>query len=571
MASDRLFLALSMSHIPHLAEQFVLSLLLDLPEGEKEMWQRKKSFAGAQKCRMLTNIELLDSYRTLLTTGKIEHSEAAEKLLRRRGVRSESGVSVITLLTKPYPCPGKCVYCPTEYREGKMLMPKSYLSNEPAAMRALLNQFDPYFQVRNRLASLVATGHHPSKVELIVIGGTFSFLPQRYATNYLRQMYGALNESIANETIDTGTEKGLFRVVHRKQKPKFGSLAEEIEKNETAPHRCVGLTLETRPDYITENELKYFRKVGCTRVELGVQTLDDEISKLTKRGHMAADVAKATQLLKDAGFKVAFHLMPNLPGSTPEKDIAQAKEMFENEAYKPDLLKIYPCSVTKEAELYEWWRAGKFTPYDDETLAETLCEMKRFVPRYCRITRLIRDIPAESIMAGSTVTNLRQLLEKRLVEKGISCQCIRCREIREVEFIATDGALHRLDFDASGGKEVFLSFDDPVSDKLIALLRLRLPSQVVEKKRHFIRALQGAAIIREVHTYGEQSSVGSGKGKSQHLGFGARLIAEAERIAREEWKVKKLAVIAGVGVREYYRRLGYEENGTYMVKKLDIS
>ena len=548
---------------------FIQSIIKNSPQNEKELLRAKKLFARTCSDGVLANIDLLHAYRKLVEEGEIDKNPSLEKLLRRRHVRSQSGVSVVSILTKPYPCRGGCVYCPTEIKEGKLSMPKSYLSNEPAAMRAALNHFDPFLQVQNRLSSLIVTGHAPSKVEIIVIGGTFSFLPRRYATRFLAKTYTALNTEISMDDIKTVGKKGLFRVIAFSQKPEQkDSLQTAMNHNETAAHRCVGLTLETRPDTITPDEIRYFRRLGCTRVEMGVQTLDDVIQKKTQRGHTTKDVVLATRLLKDVGIKIAYHLMPNLPGSTPKKDIQQAQQVFADSRFRPDLIKFYPCIVTEEAELAQWWRKGLYTPYDEKTLSKILLESKKAVPKYCRITRLIRDIPAESILAGSKVSNLRQILAEQIKKEQWKCQCIRCREIRDEEYEKKNVQLCRFNYDASEGKEVFLSFEETKKDKLLALLRLRLPSSVLKGERHFIRALQGAAIIREVHTYGEQVDIGSSEGEVQHRGFGRKMLEEAERIAIKEWNLKKIAVIAGVGVRKYYEKFGYKEEGTYMVKRV---
>ena len=341
-----------------------------------------------------------------------------------------------------------------------------------------------------------------------------------------------------------------------------------MKKNETEEYRCVGLTLETRPDFITEKELILFRQYGCTRVEIGVQTLNDKVQEITKRGHDTQCVRDATKLLRDAGFKIGYHLMPGLPGSNSEIDMKAVEMTFMDNDFLPDLIKFYPCMVTKFSEIEDMYNKGEFKPLTDEDLIPILLQMKRLVPKFCRITRLVRDIPSESIVGGCKTINLRQLIHKKMKEENISCRCIRCREIKSDKIDAKDILLNRINYQANGGEEIFITFDNQKNDKLISLLRLRIPSQIYERKPHFIKELEGCAIIREVHTYGIQTVVGGTDGNSQHFGFGKKLIAESERITKEEYNINKIAVIAGTGVREYYKKLGYTLEGTYMVKQL---
>ena len=476
------------------------------------------------------NSDFLAIYREYLEKKQIEKSPELERLLRIRKVRTSSGVSVVSLLMKHFPCPGECTFCPTEKN-----MPKSYLSNEPAVMRAIRVQFSPKRQVDVRLEMLKKTGHPTQKVEIIVMGGTFSTIPKKYRTNFIRGILAGLNK------------KNL-------------SLEKAKQENEKAVHRCVGLTLETRPDYINEKEIKDFRRLACTRVEVGVQSFSDEILKKVKRGHSVKKTKEATRLLKDAGLKIVYHLMPGLPGSSVNKDIGMIRECFENEDFKPDWLKIYPCVVTKNCELYNEVKKGEFFPLDAEKTAEIIIKAKKYIPPWARLNRVIRDIPSTSIAFGSKVTNLRQEISKRA-----KCRCIRCREIREENFDANELKLKRRDFSSSGGREFFLSFEDLEKDKIVSLLRLRFPSQVFTGDNHFISALNGSSIIRELHTFGVEEDIGHRQENSQHRGLGKRLILEAEKITRD-FGLKKIAVIAGVGVRSYYRKLGYKLEDEYMVK-----
>ncbi|EKD48273.1 MAG: hypothetical protein ACD_65C00037G0002 [uncultured bacterium] len=338
------------------------------------------------------------------------------------------------------------------------------------------------------------------------------------------------------------------------------SLEKAQKKNEIAEHRVVGLSLETRPDYITKNEVRWFRKLGCTKVQLGVQHLDNEILKYVKRGHFKEDSIRAIALAKDAGLKVCLHMMPNLPGSTPEKDVEMFQELFANPDFRPDYLKIYPCTVTPWSELETWFKQGKYKSYSDKTLTETLVKIKSLIPKYVRIERLVRDIPGESILEGSRVTNLRQELLKAY--PNLKCDCIRCREIKNEEIDPSKIKFNMIEFDASKGKEFFLTYNQ--DDKLCSMLRLRFPGS-----HDIIKELpKGTAIIREVHTYGQQLKIsGKNSGEAQHMGLGRKLIKKVEEISKKAG-YKQLAVISSIGTREYYKKLGYKLVGTYMEKTL---
>ena len=501
----------------------------------------KNSYSARFSLPSLSNVIILGQYNRLVNAGKIEPNRDFQRLLRKRGVRSRSGICNVTVLTKAFPCPGRCVFCPSEPK-----MPKSYLSSEPAMMRAVLNRFDPFLQVRNRLQSLQATGHFTDKIDLIISGGTFSFYPKSYQTAFVRGVFNALNHPLSASR----------------------SLAAAQLLNETAANRCIGLSLETRPDLITEAELRRMRRLGCTRVEIGVQSLQDEVLAASRRGHGVAEVKRAMRLLKDAAFKVNAHMMPNLPGATPEGDLADMRELFENPDYRPDWLKVYPCMVMPWSELEGIHRRGLYHSYDDATLIELLVEMHRIWPEYVRVTRIYRDIPADFVLSGSKLSNLRQVVERRLQEQGIQPREIRSREIRDLSFAAEDLVMKKLEFAASGGQEFFLSFEDGRQDKLCALLRLRFSSCSLSGKPHFIKELEGAALIREVHTYGEQVAIDRrDRTASQHLGLGRWLLEEAEKISLAAG-YRKIAVISGIGVREYYRKMGYRLEGTYMIKNL---
>lgn len=509
--------------------------------------------------QMPTKSEVLALYRALVKEGVEEVNIDAEMAMRKIKTKSNSGVAVVSLLTKPFACPGRCTYCPTD-----VSMPKSYLAKEPAAARALANDFDPYMQITSRLKALEQNGHPIDKIEMIVIGGTWSFYHPIYQEEFLIGCYRACNDygtgkdsrTEAYEDPDPARQDGRGRLAY---------LLKLQDENERAVSRIIGLSIETRPDYITDFEIERLRVFGVTKVEIGVQHLDDDVLKLTKRDMKIARVKSASELLRNAGFKIVYHMMPNLPGSTIARDISMFGELFSGEDFQPDMLKIYPCMVLDNSELYETWKAGGFTPYTDPELIEVLRGAKQQVPPYVRILRVIRDIPATYIMAGSHVSNLRQAMDEDMKKNGWQCKCIRCREIREGEVNPDDFTLSNITYRTKTGEEQFLSFEDKQSRKLVSFTRLRLPDDHGENAVQPV--LRGAALIRELHTYGRHTRVGSDGSQSQHVGFGRRLLAEAERIARERG-YKKMAVISGVGVREYYRKQGYVLDGTYMIKSL---
>jgi elongator complex protein 3 len=518
-----------------------------------------------QRGKLPTKAELAVLYRELIAEGKEAPNPHAELALRKIKTKSNSGIAVVSLLTKPFPCPGRCTYCPTEEN-----MPKSYLAKEPAAARALLNDFDPYMQITNRLRALRMNGHPIDKIEMIVIGGTWSFYHPAYQEEFLIGCYRACN--------DFGTENDSRK---EKYADRMEYLLELQDRNEQAGCRIIGLSIETRPDYITELEIARLRNLGVTKVEIGVQHLDDAVLKLTKRDMKIARVRHATEMLRNAGFKMVYHMMPNLPGSTPERDISMFEEMFSGEDYHPDMLKIYPCMVLEHSELYETWQKGGYRVYSDEKLIEVMREEKKLVPPYVRILRVYRDIPASYIKAGSTISNLRQVMDEDMKKNGWQCRCIRCREIREGEVDPEKFSLSNLTYRTKAGTEMFLSFERPanlsrrnldnqqkdesVKESLVSFTRLRLPDD--HGAQALLPVLKGAALIRELHTYGRHTKIGGEGKQSQHVGFGRRLLAEAERIAKEAGYTN-MAIISGIGVREYYRKLGYHLEGTYMVKYL---
>ncbi|MFH0776923.1 MAG: tRNA uridine(34) 5-carboxymethylaminomethyl modification radical SAM/GNAT enzyme Elp3 [Patescibacteria group bacterium] len=366
-------------------DKIILEAIAKKVATEKDLRELKIRSAG-NSGRLAKNSELVEAYLSLLKKRKIKVNPVLEKLLKKARIRTLSGVAPIAVLTAPMGCPGKCVFCPTEER-----MPKSYLSNEPAVMRAVRAKFDPFRQVKDRLKALESCGHPTEKIELIVMGGTFSAHPRKYQTWFVKRCFAALNS----------------------RKAKSNSTEDLKSANEKSKHRLVGLTLETRPDFLDAAEIKRFLELGATRVEIGVQNLDDRILKISKRGHDAAASARAIALLKKNGLKIGIHMMPNLPGATPQSDFKMFREIFENEKWRPDQIKIYPTVLVANTELEKLWRAGKWRPYSDEVLTGLLVKVKALVPPWVRLTRVIRDIPAESILAGSKLTNLRQILQQK--------------------------------------------------------------------------------------------------------------------------------------------------------------
>ena len=515
---------------------------------------------------LITNAEIIATYRKLVKELKIKENKPLEQFLTVKRVRSQSGVAIVTLLTMPYPCPGKCVYCPDEVR-----MPKSYIETEPAAARALTLHFDPYTQTSLRIKALLENGHLADKIEIIIKGGTWSSYPIDYQQWFIQQSLLAMNEiGKIERTFEYNPDSPYNRFIgEEKESWSIEKLLREQEINETATHRCVGLTIETRPDFVSTQEIKRLRLLGCTRVEIGLQTTDDSVLELIKRGHDSASTARATKLLRDAAFKVDYHLMPGLPGATPEGDLESAREVFTLPDYQPDTVKLYPCVVTPNTVMEQWWKDGTYIPYTTDQLVPLLAKIKALVPPWVRVSRVIRDIPSTEITAGNMATNLRENVVTYMKEHDLKCRCIRCREIGRNDFdIDAIASPVVRTFEAGDGVEHFLSYEDEAKSLLYAFLRLRFPSPDVSKLFKVAPELEGAALVRELHTYGQLVSINThDEDASQHKGYGRRLLERAEEMAREAG-YKKMAIIAGVGVREYYRKNGYVLEGTYMVKSL---
>ncbi len=529
------------------ARQIIKYLVQHPPQQESDILIAKRKFCKlSDQAEAPTNAELLTEYKKL----KLNQPQLLN-LLRKRQIRTLSGVAPIAVLTKPYPCPGKCAYCPNEAQ-----MPKSYLSNEPAVMRAILNKFNPYAQVQMRLRALANNGHPIDKLELIVMGGTWSFLPETYRYWYIKECFRAANDFPRN----IKTKK------HTSLKTLKTELKKEQTRNESAKNRIIGLTLETRPDYINENELWQMREMGCTRIEIGVQHIDNKILMLNQRGHGVEATIQATQLMRQFGFKVTYHLMLNLPGSTPAKDFNMFQAVYNDPRFQPDQVKIYPTVVAKGALIYQWYKQGKWRPYTTQQLINLIIKIKSITPPWVRIIRVIRDIPKESIIAGNKITNLRQIIKNKMEQQNLSCQCIRCREAgHQIKFSISNfqfsnklqlpsPKIIKRTYKVLNGTEYFLSFESKDKKILYAFCRLFLPIN------------SNTALIRELHTYGQMIPFGQ-TGHIQHSGLGKQLLAQAEKIAQQK-KYTHLKIISGIGVRNYYRRLGYRLSNTYMFKRL---
>jgi elongator complex protein 3 len=512
----------------------------------------------------LAKSDLVGAYHWMVDSGEIPADPALLESLRMKPVRTLSGVTTVTVLTKPYPCPGKCIFCPTDVR-----MPKSYLPDEPGAMRALEHDFDPFAQVRSRIEALEATGHPTDKVELLILGGTWSSYRRDYQEWFVTRCFDAMNgaeetnRGAREERRDIEGDPSADSASSAVEKVGPGELQQAQTLNENALHRNVGLVIETRPDEITPSEIAWLRDLGVTKVQLGAQSLDDRILELNKRGHDVACTRRAVALLRAAGFKIVLHWMPNLHGATPLSDRADFARLWDG--FCPDEIKIYPNQLLANAELYGYWLRGEFTPYTTEELIDLIADIKPGIPRYCRVNRVIRDIPSTNVVEGNRRTSLRQDVQAELKRRGARCQCIRCREVRGQSVEASMLELADEIYPAGAAEEHFLSFVTP-DDRLAGFLRLSLPG--ADSPETGLTDLEDAALVREVHVYGQSLPVGGGHaGAAQHAGLGTRLLIEAERITLSAG-YRRLAVISAVGTREYYLERGFERGELYLVKDL---
>jgi elongator complex protein 3 len=565
--------------------------------------------------KLFTKYELISAYRQL--TGTQELSDRQLQIvhfLRKKPIRTSSGVAPVTVLTKPFPCPGKCIFCPSDIR-----MPKSYLADEPGAQRAERNHFNPYLQTYNRLKALDEIGHNIDKAELIILGGTWSYYPESYQIWFIKECFRALNEfgvkdgrdevlnhyqqmnkkleemkahqlssdplqnidslldkQVEGESLEKTYNQLVSEVYTAPEKlggfdqyqvASWEKLEQQQVINETAVLRCVGLVVETRPDNISETEAKRMRRLGATKAQIGFQSLNDEVLQKNKRGHDVAATRKAVKLLRLAGFKIHAHWMANLYGSNVTADKRDFEKLFDDQDFRPDELKIYPCSLLASAQLMQYYQAGQWQPYTHEELLDVLSYTLMKTPAYCRLTRVVRDIPSTDIVEGNKKTNFRQITEQHLDKLGQQRQDIRAREIRHLEFDQGKVVLNEVKYQTSVGEERFLQFVLPQTnepDKIVAFLRLSLPATTP-----FIKELKNSAMIREVHVYGQAVKIGKkDKQRPQHLGFGTRLIESAKKIANEAG-YEKLAVISAIGTKEYYRKKGFSDGELYQFMNLD--
>jgi elongator complex protein 3 len=474
-----------------------------------------------------------------------DDKEFAVSILRKKSTRTISGVAIVAVMTSPADCPhGLCIPCPGGPKNNT---PQSYTGFEPAAMRASLNDFDPYLQTKNRLEQLNAIGHSTDKIDFILMGGTFTSRNPYYQEWFIKRCYDALN------------------------KKETSSLEAAKKFNESAFSRCIGLTIETRPDWFRLQHADQVLNFGATRVELGIQTVYDDILNLINRGHTVSDSIFATRIAKDSGFKVCYHIMPGLPGSNEVKDINLFHTIFDNSDFKPDMIKIYPTLTIKETKLYDLWKEKGYEPLTTKKAIKLISNIKSFIPEYVRIQRIQRDVPSNYIDAGVNKTNLRQYVEDEMIKKGINCRCIRCREIghkslnQEIKIDKNDIKISIDFYNASGAEEIFISLVEEKNDALIGYLRLR---DIINSHRYELQK-ESCMIIRELKVVGRELPIGIHKDNAlQHKGYGKELINEAERICIEEFNKKHLFVLSGIGVKDYYRKIGFKDKGLYLSKTL---
>jgi elongator complex protein 3 len=581
------------------------------PNGD-ELSKLLRKFPRKDDHSMHSATQLIEAYRRFAgQDGLPPFDEEQMHKLRRKPMRTISGVTPVTVLTKPFPCPGECIFCPNDVR-----MPKSYLSDEPGAQRAEQNSFDPYLQTYIRLLTYYNMGHPTDKIEVIILGGTWSFYPETFQIWFVKRIFDALhdfgngidrrqevwdalqqgsqlhpehnttNVQIMgvdfNKTYNQVVQDVYKKEIHRSRELVREFAAGTLERspideyatwdelevahlyNETAPCRVVGLVVETRPDHISAEEVLRIRRLGCTKVQIGFQSLNDDVLRLNRRGHNVAATRQAVKLLRQAGFKIHAHWMPNLYGSTPELDIQDYHKMFADPDFRPDELKVYPCSLIESAELMQYFQRGDWQPYTHDELLTVLVEAFKASPEYVRLTRVIRDIPSTDIVEGNQLTNFRQIVSNELEKRGERCMDIRAREIREQKVATENLALDELWYTSSIGDEVFLQYITP--DRYIAgFLRLCLPKLDIPALHP---DLDHAAIIREVHVYGQSLGIGENEtGMAQHSGLGKMLIERAVELATERG-YQHLAVISAIGTREYYRKRGFYDKQLYQVQDL---
>ncbi len=494
-------------------------------------------------------------------------------LLRKKPMRTGSGVAVLAVMSSPAGCPhGKCVYCPGG---PEVDAPQSYTGFEPSTMRAKRWDYNPFLIARSRLGQLARNGHSVSKVDVVIQGGTFPARDKAYQDWFVAGIYAGCN---AGPEVDPEGGFVPFDIWQAWDPDTHEAvLRAAMKENETADCRVIGLTIETKPDWCLEPHVDAMLRYGCTRVELGIQTLDEETTQLTHRGHTVQDAADALRVCRDAGLKVCVHMMPGLPrkaadGSAslmpnPEMDLEDMRRLFDEQEWRPDMLKIYPTLVVMEGEtpLKKWWKEGRYQPYDTDQAAHVIAQSYQFIPAYCRIQRVDRDIPTTHVEAGVQNSNLRQFVEAEAHEQGIRVRDVRAREVHRREASGERLQIVEREYAASGGQEVFISLEDPAADAIAGFVRLRRVGP--NPHRHEFQHPHGTAVVRELKVYGTAQDLGEhGAGTFQHKGLGAQLMQAAEDRARD-WAVGRILVIAGVGVKEYYRRRGYEDLGPYVARE----
>jgi elongator complex protein 3 len=527
-----------------------------------------KTALDAEKRRVAEELHLDKFVRSseILKYALPNERAAVLALLQKKPMRTLSGVAVVAAMTQPSPCPhGKCRYCPGG---PDISVPQSYTGKEPATRRAIRYEFDPFLQVTFRLAQLSDIGHPISKVELIVMGGTLTAQMLDYQEWFVKEALRAMNEFPLNHKLIKEAGEDVFIRDHHRGRKIFRYMEDVQEENEKAEVRCVGITFEPRPDWAKQEQIDFMLGFGVTRVEIGVQNPDDEVYKKVARGHTVQDVVEATQQLKDSALKVGYHMMPGILGYNPELDISAFKKIIEDERLRPDMIKIYPCLILKGTEYYDLWKRGEFHPLETEAAVDLIVEVKKMLPPWIRTMRIQRDIPSPLIDAGIKDSNLGELVYRALDERGVRCRCIRCREVGQmmkkgITPQSENIQLLTVEYAASGGREFFLSFEDTKNDVLIGFLRLRIPHAPFRPEID-----SKTALIRELHVYGPMLEVGEKpKFEWQHRGYGKELLAEAEQISNS-LGMKKVLVISGIGVRDYYRKFGYSRRGPYMSKDL---
>ena len=540
----------------------------DIIEG-KISARRDLEVRKRQLCRELKLSKFM-SNADILECATAEEKELISDTLKKKPTRTKSGVAIVAVMCHPHKCPhGRCLYCPESD-----IAPPSYTGEEPAALRGRMFEYHPYVQCFNRLSQLKKIGHPIDKVELIIMGGTFPSRDLCYQEWFVSQClkamtdFGLILENNAEFEIDKPLIRGFEKDVLKTYPPTDYVLIDDVQlANENSKVRCVGMTFETRPDYCKKEHINRMLNFGVTRVELGVQTLSDELYGKVKRGHSISDVTESNQLLRDSAIKVAMHMMPGLFVNQKE-DLKMFKQLFSDDNFKPDMLKIYPCLVTKGSELYDMWKEGTYSPYTDEEAVDLIVEIKKILPKWVRTMRIQRDIPSTLIEAGVQKSNLGELVYNKLDENHIDCQCIRCREIghkkTKENYTLDDFKLFKESYTACGGEETFISIEDKNEESIAGFLRFRIPSD----KTFRPEITDKTALIRELHVYGNMIQIGD-KNPSigQHTGFGEKLLVEAENLAIDNDK-NEIAIISGIGSRNYYRKFGYERKGPYMAKKL---